>query len=223
MVKMQFQKCTPELYHLAVEKHFARLTVDELILRYDSPDAAAIMKKYVAHAEYPEPPPLLPQYFCAYHTIYFVYNDVEYNFPHTLNNIIILPKYFKNVSPNVFRETIVHELMHIYFRYHRSAALHEFCQKKSIMQIYRPRFRREITNPDTYTTTGIRFGGKILFVVLVHPYEPRYYSRDVQFGVIRPATESEKKQYNFVLPYPQNEHPEEILAHLVAKHINNIW
>lgn len=221
MKKMQFQVCNAKIYKSAVLKHFARLSDAELILRYNSLSRSDIISDYIKNAEFPNFKYLTDfKLFPAYHTIFIVFNDCEYKFPHTLDNIIILPHYFKTINSKEFIKTVNHELAHIFFRYNRSYSLQKFCLSKNIRIMDRPKMLNEITNPDTYTQTSLRAESKIIFVALIHNnnkgYIQRYYCWP-DFQDLRLADKTEIDYYDSVLPYPQNEHPEEILAYIVSQ------
>jgi len=218
-------QCSKQIYRSALEKHFARLSTEELIMRFNTKEKQKVIEKYLSTAEYPASRES-PSKFPAYHTIYYLYNNVEYNFPHTLDNIIILPTWLQPAHPR-FSSTILHELIHIYFRYHDSQALKDFCRKKNIHLMRRPQFPGEITNPDTYYYTCWVHEQRMYFCTLMHigrGYEKQYWctetglwlgTRNVNFGY-RLCTPDEIRMYDDALPFHQNEHPEEMIAEYIS-------
>ena len=152
-------------------------------------------------------------------------HQIEYNLPHTLENIIVLPVTAHAVSENI----LLHELTHIYVRTCRPN-LDSFRAQLGLVRIQRKQFYGEITNPDTSGYEGLLDRDRIIFVALFHGkenYVSRYftaYMGDSEniFGRIREASDDERNFYDRRLPYHQNYHSEEILAELVAKKISQI-
>lgn len=219
---MNRQEYIRTLYITALEKYFARFSDWEARAKGGR---ANLLSIYLARAQFDYDPGINFGF-----PIYFVINSgIEYDLPHTLDNIIILPPRFKD---NMY--IIAHEFMHVYFRNYRSAALIEFAARRGIVYINRPLMPREITNPDTAYHTGLKIsGGAIVFIALEWAARETYYTYSANKfaegpskcskgpskcskGNIRRATAAEIREYNTRLPYPQNYHPEEILAGLFA-------
>lgn len=215
------QKCTPELYKLAVARHLQRLSVEEIQLRFHMTDKHLVLASYLATAQYP----------CTRHVnvtfhrpVYWVYNDVEYLYPHTLDNIIILPLWLTPEHPD-FVSTIAHEMLHIYFRYNASPTLERFMKLRNLCVLRRPRMPGEITNPDTYYHTGLMYEDRVYFVALTHVNDAcvkKYYcwpdtllAKFTGSG-IRECQFDEVTLFNAKLPFNQNEHAEEMLAECLS-------
>ena len=199
-----YKPATYELYTRELKIYFARMLPSERIARN------CTIENYTSRAVY-----MVPRFgyinIKLPFTVYFVINSgIEYDYPHTLGNIIILPLNVDNIT-----EVVRHEMMHIYFHFYKSQALKLFCKNKNIIKITRDLMPGEITNPDTYYHTGLYAGGIIIFVALIHDvvtYKKAYYVWNGH--KIRPARRKEILYYDLTLPYKQNYHPEEILANI---------
>ena len=217
--KMQIQACTLERYHGALIRYYDRMNEEQR-------HRAGMIDRYMSRARYMAPGPRvvkalrirLPM------TVYTVYNEgVEYDFPHTLEDIIILPWHMRNASIATMIQTLHHELMHVYFHHYPCRALGEFCTREGIIRIRRPWMRGEIINPDTTYHTGMwcPVTGVILFIALIdngrEHYDKAYHA--MNSADIRPATEWERRWYDWRLPYEQNEHPEEIIATIMGREL----
>lgn len=208
---MRFLPATIDMYRNELSKYFKRLSPDELMFK--SPNEP-IMYKYLKNARY-EVPRNIRAPFNINMDVYFVINkDIEYNCPHTLGAIIIIPE---DTDAN---DVIAHELLHVYFRNISRQVIFDFCKAKNIKAIIRPRMPREITNPDTNYNTCLLYGKGALFVALIDLtrfFIKNYYYTD--FKGIRFATPEEIRYYNLVLPYEQNEHPEEMMAEMLSERL----
>lgn len=149
--------------------------------------------------------------------LFAVINDgIQYNLPHTLDNIIIIPKNLINSSK--LDNIISHELFHIYFRYFDSTTLKSFRSIRSIVKIIRKPYIGEITNPDVADYEGIIIGNKLIFKVLfdgVDNYIEKYFtSKYIKNECVstRISTSYEKYLYDQRLPFLQNYHSEEMIA-----------
>lgn len=168
-------------------------------------------------------------------TIYVVLNSgVQFNLPHTLDNIVIIPFSFARPSFSLCEKEdkkevnerknkiISHELFHIYFRYFDSPSLRSFRSVRSIVKLERNTFVGEITNPDTEDFEGLQVGNKIIFKVLFDStnnlnnayFEKYFVAFFSSIWHIRPATLYEKKKYDQQLPFNQNYHSEEMIAEM---------
>lgn len=157
--------------------------------------------------------------------VYVVVNSgVQFDLPHTLENIIIIPSHFlhfraKNeLSESEKNKIIAHELFHIYFRYFRLRTLVSFRSMRSIVKIERNTFVGEITNPDTEDFEGLKIGNKIIFKVLLDGgakyIEKSFTAVFLNGWNVRPSTLYEKNLYEQLLPFNQNYHSEEMVAEL---------
>lgn len=199
-----FFKSTPALYIDALNKYYKRIDNHELLLRFGSCiNLAEFIEIYTKNAIYGYVPNYnLDIQIC----ICIVINkNIEYNLPHTLDNIIILNEQYK-----YDKKILMHEIMHIYFRYFYSPVLDIFCRSKSLIKIYRNKFIDEITNPDTYDYYALNYSGILIFVYLTLDATPIYMTNCN--NITRRSTHEEIRIYDYNLPYKQNYHPEEILA-----------
>lgn len=204
-------------YKLALIKYFSRLSNTEKIIKCGSTDLGIFLHKYMKNAIYDTDCILTMriQKLLRKHNAYVILNkDIEYNFPHTLDNLIIV------FEPPTYK-LIIHELTHIYFRRNPMCNIVvSFCRANNIVILKRNKLDREITNPDTYYFTGLYYARRIIFIALMHSgttYRPLYLT--YIGGQIRRATTKEITYYNNILPYGQNYHPEEILAEIISANI----
>jgi hypothetical protein len=149
-----------------------------------------------------------------------VNEGVQFDLPHTLDNIIIIPKKF--LSTAGLNDIIAHELFHIYFRFFDSNTLRSFRFIRSIVKLDRQPFVSEITNPDVEDYEGLLIGNKVIFKVLLDGgtgYIEKYFT-SIYSGskclLTRPASSLEKNVYDQQLPFVQNYHSEEIIAEICA-------
>jgi len=207
---MRLLPATQEMYKSELVKYFSRMTGDEILMK--APDAN-IMAKYLKNARYRVPAGVRPAFSINADVFFVINSGIEYDLPHTLGFIIILPENSSNLN-----EIITHELVHIYFRNYRTEIVRDFCKSKNIKTIERPRLMREITNPDTYYKTCLLCEGGAIFVALID--YTKFFLKKYYFTngfTIRTATCAEIKLYDLTLPYEQNEHPEEMLAELITR------
>jgi hypothetical protein len=169
--------------------------------------------------------------------VYVVVNSgVQFDLPHTLENIIIMPLRFlkesegfllhesaknelkESENERIKNEIIAHELFHIYFRYFRLQTLVSFRSMRSIVKIDRNTFVGEITNPDTEDFEGLKIGNKIIFKVLLDGgakyIEKSFTAVFLNGWNVRPSNLYEKNLYEQLLPFNQNYHSEEMVAEL---------
>jgi hypothetical protein len=213
-MKMQFAAATPEMYRQELAKHFSRMSAYEIRQKSLGLD---LQEVYGRRAQYRVPRGPYKTPFSIPITIYFVINEgIEYDLPHTLGQIIILPvhlEYSRDLS-----KIICHELVHIYFRIFSTTTVADFCGYKNIVRLRRNRMSAEITNPDVYYYSGLMYGkNSAIFVALEDigaGLEKRYYVAGPNF--CRKASVAEIYYYDLCLPYSQNDHPEEMIAEMLA-------
>lgn len=214
-------------YAVALNNFYKRLTPWEKKFKYKS--FKNFIYLHTINAEYSDiyfNPSMMSQKllneFKKYNIIlYVVINDgIQYNLPHTLENIIIIPKYL--INSKKLDSVISHELFHIYFRYFNSETLKSFRSIRSIVKIFRRPFIGEITNPDVSDYEGILIGNKLIFKVLFDGndnYIEKYFTSLYLKGEcisVRVSTSYEKDLYNQRLPFVQNYHSEEMIAEYCA-------
>ncbi len=157
--------------------------------------------------------------------VFAIINEVEYNLPHTISNIIVLPPEVFNYKAKKFNALIIHELMHIYQRSHPAGSIK--LPRGVFAPMARPKMPFEITNPDTdHRRYGLHTDNKIIFCALEdktgYAYNVHYYVQSARGQmsnpqiILRNATKKEIAFYNKQLPFSQNEHINEIQAIIIA-------
>jgi len=171
------------------------------------------VRHYLTNARYGFRPNIKWQFTVPISVGFVVNRDVQWNAPHTMRNIVILPEHIMNDDLTVICH---HEILHIYFRYFTSPGLRHFATSLGFCIVQRPQYRDEITNPDTLPAKHValisRWG--LISPVVIAPNYCRFVTK--HGNKWRPSTQTEKQYYNNVLPYPQNYHPQEILCHLLT-------
>ncbi len=211
---MKILPATPEIYSAALNNYFKRMSPMQR--------ARVSLNHYLRAASYTIDNLTINNFAIQLPmNIYIVRNSgVEYNLPHTVDNVIVIPH-----NCAVTREIINHELIHIYFHYYPCPALNRFCAREGIIRINRKFIDGEIVNPDTWYQTAVRYGAQYIFIALIdmhnnnnnNLYTKHYRVYDRDPNASRAATMEEIAWYNMHLPYYQNEHPEEIIATIMSK------
>jgi hypothetical protein len=216
---MQFKPCTEYIYGAELKKHFNRMPEYEKEMKGGS---ANLLNIYLRSARFRIPRGKIEIRYDLPITIYFVVNrGIEYDLPHTLGSVIIIPDIYENDKD--LSKIIFHELVHIYFRNFGTKYIEKFCADKGLVKIRRERVPNEITNPDTYYETALKYGNGHIFVALVDTGSYlgiRYFEKKYFFTLdrdTRPATKEERQYYDITLPYNQNNHPEEMVAELLSE------
>lgn len=208
-----FYKATVQKYTAALKQYFKRMS-------YDQRSRKPTIEFYLARAQYIEPRSFTVRIILPIN-IYILYTSgVEYDFPHTLDDIIIIPLKYLNASQLNYDIMMNHEIMHIYFHHYKCPILKHFCAKYHIIRINRQAMPGEITNPDTLYYTALKMDHRYIFIALIDGdpmYVKKYYVIDN--NIIRPCTSAEQFYYDNRLPYSQNEHPEEILATKISNYV----
>ena len=202
-----YKYCNQEIYSQALLKFFKRFSPYEIErkCKYPIKSINNLLLTYLEHADYSYKPTGSIWFNMD---VYVVINkDIEFDLPHTLDNIIIMPK--KYIGSEYILQ---HELKHIYFRYFKCNLIDKFCNDHNIIIIKRTKTPAEITNPDTYYNCGLNCPDRIIFVVLEWGPVSKYYVYMKHIKKVLPANTAEINYYNKKLPYSQNYHPEEILA-----------
>jgi len=230
---MNILPCNKEIYTGALINYYSRLNNYEK--GFKGKTRELFLNNYLKNTVYTLPPINYEQIRAKLRiNIYLIFNNIiEYNFPHTLDNIIIMPA--QEYDEKDFYSIINHELIHIMFKYFTSNLVKNFMDRTNMVRINRSIMPKEITNPDTSYFTGLKYNNKIIFIALVHnitTYTKSYYttssttssitssttSSTTSFagstGSICKSTNEEIAYYDKHLPYLQNYHPEEILAEL---------
>ena len=115
--------CNRVIYSNALINFFNRMSDDEKILKCGSAKNSDMLKLYLKNADYSHQ---------SIQGIYIVINNgVEFDLPHTLDKIIIVPLKYKDK----IYQFIDHEMIHIYFRYHQPQIIKNFCNKVGIVNI----------------------------------------------------------------------------------------
>lgn len=193
-------------YITALKKYFDRFSEYEIILKCGVNDKNVLLNRYLLNAQF------IPTNVAGIDGV-VLNSGVEFELPHTLDRLIIIPKKIATYDIN---EILRHELIHICFRYGGLRdLLYDYCRSMQITPIVRPKFEKEISNPDTRDYYGLAVGTKIIFIVLEKGPKKMYYT--AENGVTRQATINEQSYYDKKLPYEQNYHPEEIIATILAR------
>lgn len=168
------KSANPQIYYAALTKYFARMSPEQKQLRPD-------INTYMSRAIYREPRSCHIAIKLPF-IVYIVYTSgVEYDFPHTLDNIIIIPVKYLSAPNEDYYRMIAHEMVHIYFHNCSTKIADKFCIRENIVVITREHMPREIVNPDTLYHTALKYGDHYIFIALIdagHTYVKKYYTVD---------------------------------------------
>ncbi len=148
--------------------------------------------------------------------------DIELNFPHTFDNIIILPQHY--IDRNNLKHIIIHEYFHCWQRYNKYKCEILFDKlgfKRS--QYYSEELLKKYniyvnlaSNPDIELNTDYFYNGKLLkFIYVVRNGFPGV-CRDVEIDLLNKTI----KDIDFKTNLSQQSQPNEIMAELLSRYFN---